>query len=109
MKAAETGLAAALQARGATVIEEAVARTAEAHRRGWVERGRLAFFGRGRRHVGDGRAALARVELARAELELAEAERVYEGELARPGAAAEAAEAALWRGVALLELGRRGE
>jgi hypothetical protein len=109
---AEAELARALRARGATVVEDARERASMAHARGepaWIDRAALGFFAQAARHVGDGREALARVELARAEAELAAAERLYAPELARPGVASEAATAALWRGVALFELGRRGE
>jgi hypothetical protein len=107
--AAERTLAAALRAEGAEVVADAVAQAAAAQVRGWVDRDELGFFARAAAHVAEGRQALARVELARAESELATAEQLYAPELGRDGVAAEAATAALWRGVALFELGRRGE
>ncbi len=110
---AERALVAAVRASGAEVVAEDLERTVAAataaQAGGWVDRGELAFFARAQAHVAEGRQALTRVELARAESELSAAEAAYAPELARPGVAAEAATAALWRGVALLELGRRGE
>lgn len=106
---AEQAIAAALRADGADVVVDAAAAATAARARGWVDRGELGFFARAAAHVVAGRQALTRVELARAESELDAAERLYAPELGRPGVAAEAAEAALWRGVALFELGRRAE
>lgn len=100
---------AAERARGATVVADPIATAQRMHAEGWTDVAELAFFARGAKRVADGRQALARVELADAERDFADAEAVYAPELWRPGAASEAATAALWRGVALFELGRRGE
>jgi hypothetical protein len=105
----ERAVADAARATGAEVIAGGAEAAARAHAQGWVDARALAFFARGAALVADGRKALARVELAAAEEKLAAAEAVYAPELARPGVAGEAATAALWRGVALFELARRGE
>lgn len=102
---AEHTLAAALRAGGADVVEDPVA----AVRQGWTAKQHLAFFARAAALVGEGRAALARVELARAETLMAEAEAIYAPELGRAGVRDEWAEAAKWHGVALFELKRREE
>jgi hypothetical protein len=102
---AEHALVAAERARGADVVEDPVA----AMQQGWTARRHLDFFARGRMLVGDGRAALSRVELARAEKLLSDGEAIYEPEAARPGVRQEWAEAAKWHGVALVELKRRDE
>jgi hypothetical protein len=106
---AARALADAARATGAEVIVDGAEAAVRAHAQGWVDASALAFFARGAALVADGRKALARVELAAAEEKLAAAEAVYAPELARPGAAGEAATAALWRGVALFELARRGD
>jgi hypothetical protein len=96
-------LEAAARARGADVVDDAL----ELWRQGWTAKESLAFFADGTRLMNEGRQALARVELSRAEDFFASAERVFHEHERWPGAQAEEAEAAKWRGVARFELKMR--
>ncbi|MDB4966558.1 MAG: hypothetical protein JWN44_2247 [Myxococcales bacterium] len=107
---AERAIVEAERAYGATVIDgDVVAAAGRAHGDGWTAETELGFFARAAALVAEGRRALGRVELARGEAALAQAEALYAPELWRAGVGDEAAEAAKWRGVALFELGQRGE
>jgi hypothetical protein len=99
-------LEAAARARGAAVVERPLAEARVAHRAGWAAEAKFAFFKRAAEAMADGAKALARVELERAERAFGQAEAVYAPELRLPGVRVLAAGAALWRGVALFELGR---
>ena len=105
---AQAALQAAARAGGAAVVDEPLAAARAAHRAGWAPEGEFAFFKVAAEAMAEGGKALARVELERAEKAFAQAEATYAPELARPGVRLVAAEAALWRGVALFELGRPG-
>jgi hypothetical protein len=103
----QPAIAAAVRANGDIAVRPNDDWAGALDKRVWVDRAALEFFRRGALLVSEGRRALGRVELAEAEEKLAAAEAVYTGELWRPGAASEAALAAVWHGVALFELSRR--
>lgn len=88
-----------------TIVQDAV----RERRRGWIAASKLIFFDAIRAELEAGQHELERVELARAEARFTRAEELCRDEVAQPGVASLWAEAAIGRGLALFEQGRREE